>query len=76
MLISTQTKVINYLSPCYYGKHHDFSLLKKEFPPELPWFKDFTIQVDLGYLGIAKEYQYKHIFIPYKKSKKNPLTQE
>ena len=76
MLISTQTKVINYLSPCYYGKHHDFSLLKQEFPPELPWFKDFTIQVDLGYLGIAKEYQYKHIFIPYKKSKKNPLTQE
>lgn len=55
MLISTKEKVIKYLSSCCYGKHHDFSLLKNEFPPELPWFKNFNIKVDLGYLGIVKE---------------------
>lgn len=56
MLISTKQKVIKYLSHCCYGKQHDFSLLKNEFPPELPWFEKFNIKVDLGYLGIVKEY--------------------
>jgi hypothetical protein len=76
MLISTKDKVIKYLSHCCYGNKHDFSLLKTEFPPELPWFKNFTIKVDLGYLGIVKEYDCKKISIPYKKSKNNPLTDE
>lgn len=76
MLISTKEKAIKYLSHCCYGKTHDFSLLKKEFPPELPWFKNFNIKVDLGYLGIVKEYKCKKISIPYKKSKNNPLTDE
>lgn len=76
MLISTKQKVIKYLSHCCYGKQHDFSLLKNEFPPELPWFEKFNIKVDLGYLGIVKEYKCKNISIPYKKSKNNPLTDE
>lgn len=76
MLISTKDKVIKYLSHCCFGKKHDFSLLKKEFPPELPWFENFSIKVDLGYLGIVKEYRCKNISIPYKKSKNNPLTEE
>ena len=57
MLISTKKKTIKYLSHCCYGKQHDFSLLKNEFPPQLPWFKNFNIKVDLGYLGIVKEYE-------------------
>lgn len=76
MLIATKSKVINYLSYCYPGKQHDFSLLKKELPPELPWFAKFNVKVDLGYLGIVREYQCKNISIPYKRSKKNPLTEE
>lgn len=76
MLISTKKKVIKYLSHCCNGSKHDFSLLKKEFPPELPWFENFNIKVDLGYLGIVKEYKCKSISIPYKKSKNNPLTDE
>jgi hypothetical protein len=76
MLISTKTKVIKYLSHCCYGKEHDFSILKKEFPPSQPWFKNFNVKVDLGYLGIVKEYECKSISIPYKKSKNNPLTDE
>ena len=32
------------------------------------------MRVDLGYLGIKKDYLCKHIAIPYKKTKLNPLT--
>ena len=76
MLISTKSKVIKYLSHCCYGRQHDFSLLKKEFPSELPWFEKFNIRVDLGYLGIVKDFKCKSVSIPYKKSKNNPLTDE
>lgn len=76
MLISTKSKVIKYISYCYKGKNHDFSVLNKEFPPHKHWFKKFNIKVDLGYLGIAKEYQCKSISIPHKKSKNKPLTEE
>jgi hypothetical protein len=76
MLISTKSKVIKYISHCYKGKHHDFSLLKKEFPPNQPWFKNFNVKVDLGYVGIVKEYECKNVSIPYKKSKNNPLTDD
>jgi len=31
-------------------------------------------QVDLGYVGIIKDYLCKHIAIPHKKSKTKPLT--
>ena len=47
---------ILYVSKCWVGKMHDFKLLKEEFPPEQNWFANFKIRVDLGYLGIAKEY--------------------
>ena len=76
MLISSKNKVIKYLSHCCYGKQHDFSLLKTQFPPHQPWFKNFTLKVDLGYVGIVKEYECQHISIPYKKSKYHPLTDE
>ena len=51
-------------------------MLKKEFPPNQPWFKNFNVKVDLGYLGIVKEYECQNISIPYKKSKNEPLTDE
>lgn len=50
-------------------------MFKKEFNPELDWFENFTVYVDLGYLGIAKDYKIKNLFIPHKKprkSKNNP----
>ena len=76
MLISTKSKVIKYLSHCCYGSQHDFSLLKKEFPPELPWFEKYNIKVDLGYLGISKDFKCKSVSIPNKKSKNTVLTDE
>jgi hypothetical protein len=50
-------------------------MLKQEFPPELDWFTDINVRVDLGYLGILSDYRGERIDIPTKKprkSKKNP----
>ena len=49
-------------------------MLKEEFPPDENCFANFNIKVDLGYLGITKDYSYKSICIPHKNTKKNPLT--
>jgi hypothetical protein len=76
MLISTKDRVIKYLSHSHSGRRHDFHLLKTEFPPDFPWFENFTVRVDSGYLGIANQYSCKSVFIPYKKSKNHPLTSE
>jgi len=51
-------------------------LLKEEFPPDENCFSNLNIKVDLGYLGIAKDYICKTISIPHKKTKNNPLTEE
>lgn len=56
------------------GKTHDFTLLKKEFPPEKKWFKKFTVRVDLGFLGFDKDYLCKKSVIPEKKKPNKDLT--
>ena len=73
-MISNVRRKILYLSQELVGKTHDFKLLKLEFPPEQNWFKHFRIRVDLGYLGIAKEYACKALSIPHKKPKKQELS--
>jgi DDE superfamily endonuclease len=53
-------------------------MLKQEFPPELDWFADIHVRVDLGYLGMQSDYRSERIAIPTKKprkSKKNPKPQ-
>ena len=53
-------------------------MLKQEFPPELNWFTDINVQVDLGYLDIQSDYRGDLIDIPTKKprkSQKNPNPQ-
>lgn len=57
------------------GKNHDYSLLRKEFPPQQDWFRNQHLFVDLGYQGIHKSYKSKKTEIPFKrprKSKGNP----
>lgn len=73
-MISNVKRKILYLSQCWVGKMHDFKLLKLEFPPEQNWFANFKIRVDLGYLGMAKEYVCKALSIPHKKPKKQELS--
>ena len=37
------------------GHNHDYSMLKQELPPELDWFTDINVLVDLGYLGMQAD---------------------
>ena len=45
-----------------------------EFPPAQRWFERFRLRVDLGFLGIEKEYVGKEILSPHKKPRKQELT--
>ena len=74
LMISNAAKRILYLSKSWVGKIHDFKLLKAEFPPAQKWFQKFRIRVDLGYLGIDKEYECKELMLPHKKPKKAELS--
>ena len=58
------------------GKEHDFSILKNEFPPGLSWFKNYQVQLDLGFQGFKDQYQCKSLEIPNKKPRKTELTQK
>jgi hypothetical protein len=55
---------------------HDYSLLKELFPPEHDWFKNFTIRVDSGFIGLDKDYKCKKLIIPVKKKKHQELTKK
>jgi DDE superfamily endonuclease len=76
--MSLPDKLIVFLGRTFSGHHHDYSMLKQELPPELDWFTDIHVRVDLGYLGIQSDYKGDQIDIPTKKprkSKKNPNPQ-
>ena len=76
--MSLPDKVIVFVGRTFSGHHHDYSMLKQEFPPELDWFEDIHVRVDLGYQGIQSDYKGDQIEIPTKKprkSKKNPAPQ-
>lgn len=75
MIFSTLDKHILFVGRTFTGRNHDYSMLKQEFPPDLPWFDDLQVLVDLGFLGMASDYQGDDIHLPFKKprkSKKNP----
>lgn len=77
LILATPQKHIKYLSVAYCGSSHDYAILKTELPPnEQLWFDKHNIHVDLGFLGIKKDYATEHISIPFKKSKKIELTEE
>jgi hypothetical protein len=74
-VLSLPEKLIIFLGRTFSGHHHDYSMLKQEFPPELDWFADIHVRVDLGYLGMQSDYRSDRIEIPTKKPrkrKKNP----
>ncbi len=68
-------KFIVFLGRTFSGHNHDYSMLKQELPPDLDWFSDLEVWVDLGYQGIQSDYEGDMIEIPHKKPrkrKKNP----
>ena len=74
MTLSTPARKLLYLSPCWGGKTHDYRMFQVEFPPEQPWFEHFRLRVDLGFLGIEKDYVCKELLIPHKKPRTQELT--
>jgi hypothetical protein len=73
--MSLPNKLIVFLGRTFSGHNHDYSMLKQEFPPDLDWFTDINVRVDLGYLGIQSDYHGDRIAIPTtkpRKSQKNP----
>lgn len=75
MILATTDRYIHFVSKCWVGKSHDYTQLKAEFPPEQLWFKDQAIGVDLGYQGIAKDYDCEQVNMPTKKPKGGELTE-
>lgn len=76
LLLTDSQKRIKFLSQVYSGAAHDYAVLKNELPPETtPWFDAYELHVDLGFLGISRDYKAQSIHIPFKRSKKNPLNE-
>src|SRR6266849_4396418 len=76
--MSLPDKFIIFLGRTFSGHNHDYLMLKQELPPELDWFTDLNVRVDLGYLGIKSDYRGDQIDIPARKprkSHKNPNPQ-
>jgi len=64
-------KGIIFLGRSFSGHKPDYLRLKQELPPELDWFTDLHIRVDLGYLGIQSDYRGEQIAIPTRKPRKS-----
>lgn len=81
-VMANACQMILFLGYTVFGRQHDYGLFKTEFPPDQDWFQTFKLWVDLGYLGIQKDYDALEVYIPHKKprkSKANPhpaLTDE
>ena len=56
-----------------FGRHHDYGLFKREFDPSTQWFVDKNVLVDLGYLGVEKDYSSLNVFIPIKRKAHDKL---
>ena len=63
MVISDRKTKIYYVSEYYDSKNVDFGALKKEFPSEKCWLKNFKVLVDLGFVEIDKLYKSKELII-------------
>src|ERR1700741_1808692 len=70
-VMSLPDKFIVFLGRTFSGHNHDYSMLKQELPPELDWFTDIHVRVDLGYLGIQADYRGDKIASPTKKPRKS-----
>ena len=76
LILASVTRRIMYLSHAYYGSAHDYAILKTEFSPdEGVWFEGTDLYLDLGFLGIKKDYT-ESAKIPHKKTKGKQLTEE
>jgi hypothetical protein len=75
-IIATVSKWVLFIGDTFSGHHHDYTMLKAEFPPQHPWFETIQALLDLGYQGIRSEYAGENIEIPHKKPRKNKKNPE
>ena len=78
IIIASLKKWILFVGRTFPGRHHDYAMLKAEFPPDQPWFEALKLLVDLGFQGIQTDYVGQGIQLPYKKPRKRksrPNTQ-
>jgi hypothetical protein len=73
--MSTLDKFILFLGRTFTGHNHDYTMLKEELPPDLDWFTDIGVLVDLGYLGIQSDYAGDQFEVPIKKPRKSKKNQ-
>jgi len=74
IIVTTQKKEVLIVTKTKCGSQHDMRILRKsELPQNIP--KEVSTWVDTGFLGIDKETE-SSVFIPAKKSKNKPLTDE
>lgn len=76
MILSTPGRLVRYVSYCWIGKTHDYGIFKEEFPPEQPWFQDFRVRLDLGFVGFKDDYVCKELVLPHKRKKNQELSLE
>src|SRR5438445_13470407 len=53
---SLPDKFIVFLGRTFSGHNHDYTMLKREFPPEVDWCPELNVRVDLGYLGLKADF--------------------
>jgi len=70
--MSLPSKLGVFLGRTFRGHNHDYQMLKPEFPPEMDWFSDLHVRVDLGYQGMPSDDHLDQLDIPYKKPRKSP----
>jgi hypothetical protein len=71
IIFSDARRRILFLGYTVAGSQHDYALLKQSFPTTENWFAAFKLWVDLGFLGIAKDYPALELHIPHKKPRKS-----
>jgi hypothetical protein len=67
LCLTNRKKRILYISKCYEGSRHDYTLLQDCFAPSIDWFKQKTIRLDLGFQGFKEVYKCQKLYIPHKK---------
>ena len=52
----------------------DFAPVKKQLPPDNPWFTGWTVRVDSGFQGFANTYANGKLLLPARKPRGGQLT--
>ena len=75
-LITSPDTYIHYLGQTVGGSVHDDELVKKDLEVNLGLFEGYGTLVDLGYLGLNKDYFCATIHLPHRKPRKSKKRPE